>query len=156
MREQIKAFAEENGRSMNQEIIEILREQFPDPPSDAELMDQLEVVLAWARDLKSANRRHTLSAHLMSFIEEMKRRTPVAERTAPLVEIERPTLDLVDRFCERLNKNKPPEDHWGRDEVAENLIKMSLMRIERGEEKFKSIIILGDDLSNASVVEERD
>src|SRR3982750_4352569 len=70
MREQIKSLAEENGRSMNQEILEILREQFPDPPSDYELMDQLEVVLAWAKDLKSANRRHTLAAHLSNFIDE--------------------------------------------------------------------------------------
>lgn len=46
MREQIKYSADENGRSMNSEILDVLREHFFEPPGFEELIEELDFSLA--------------------------------------------------------------------------------------------------------------
>jgi hypothetical protein len=56
MRDQIKRSAEDSGRSMNSEILEVLREAFPEDRSLEELIDALDYspneFLAWLKAMK--------------------------------------------------------------------------------------------------------
>ena len=133
MREKIKAEAEENGRSMNQEIIEVLRDYFPAPPDDEEILDQLIVALNATQDFGTVGKRELLSGHLREFIEKIKERKPDQAWTEPVVVIDRAVLAEVDHLA--LWFSVP------RHEIAENLIKSSLLRMKKMKKKSMEFVI---------------
>jgi len=151
MRDQIKRAAEQAGRSMNSEILEILREYFPEEPTVDEVLQDLKGALEVSRELisryqarddldKSTGRRLedvldtilALNSNLdkasredLDFPVAVKLRSDVRERTARLAK----------------EFNLDPAVH---EELVNNLIRMSAEQILQGEANLRVWIGGGD------------
>jgi hypothetical protein len=123
MRDQIKASAEDSGRSMNQEIITVLEEYFPSPPTDDEIIHDIKHILSLDPDLTASMNRHNLQAALTALLERFMPIDGSRLRKEPYIILSKDTLDRLDSFIEQ-------SKFGNRDDAADNLIKMSLNRIE--------------------------
>ncbi|MBX5008158.1 Arc family DNA-binding protein [Rhizobium lentis] len=150
MRDQIKRAAEENDRSMNSEILDALREIFPEEPSLEELVDEVDYTLAILEDIKAnsrsgditrSNKFQSVLGRFQSFNEELWK-IASDERQSPVVKLDRDVLEGVSRISKEWELASGPLD----ESLVNNLIRMSINRIERGEENLKIWIRDGESM----------
>lgn len=148
MRDQIKRAAEESGRSMNSEILDVLREYFPEEPSVEELVDEIDHTLALLRDIQAHSKSGdvTRSNKFLSVIGRLSAandelwKSVSEDRQSPIVKLEPEVLADLSKMCEQWDIPFRPVI----DGLINGLVQMSLDRIARGEEKPKVWIREGD------------
>lgn len=148
MRDQIKRAAEESGRSMNSEILDALREAFPEEPSLDELTDALDYATALLRDIQAnspsgdvtrSNKFLSVLGRVEATNDELwksisKERIPAAVLLRPKV------VEKLVAFQKEYDLPTPLLDG-----VANDLILMSLERMASGEENLRVWIGEGED-----------
>lgn len=147
MRDQIKRAAEDSGRSMNSEILDVLREAFPEDPNLEELVDALDYSIAMIKDIQaeSPSGDVTRSNKFMTVLGRMEStnsdlwKTVRGDRQSPVVVLRRDVLDGIASLQRELDI---PSVLF--ESLASDLIQMSLDRIARGEDKLKVWIGEGD------------
>ncbi|TIQ05717.1 Arc family DNA-binding protein [Mesorhizobium sp.] len=139
MRDQIKHAAEESGRSMNSEILDVLRGAFPEEPSLEELVDALDHSVALLRDIRAqstsgdvtrSNKYLNVLGRLMEANDQLLQVINDEDRASPVIVLRADVRDGLRKF----------QDEWemGRnftESLANDLIQMSLNRLASGEEK---------------------
>ncbi|RWC97487.1 MAG: Arc family DNA-binding protein [Mesorhizobium sp.] len=147
MRDQIKRAAEDSGRSMNSEILDALRDAFPEEPSLDDLVDALDYSIAMLRDIKArspsgdvsrSNKFMTVLGRIEATNEDLWK-TVRGDRQSPVVVLRRDVLDGIAALQADLDL-----PNILIDSVASDLIQMSLNRIASGEERLKVWIGEGD------------
>lgn len=140
MRDQIKRAAEDSGRSMNTEILDVLREAFPEEPSLDELVDALDYSIAMLREIKAqspsgdvtrSNKFMTVLGRLEATNQELWKASQEGRPS--------PVIVLSDEVVNGIRKL---QDEWDlpkglMDSLANDLIQMSLNRLANGEENLK-------------------
>lgn len=143
MRDQIKRAAEESGRSMNSEILDVLREVFPQEPSLEELVDEIGHTITLLRDILESS-HSPATARNSKVLSVLGRLTSVnediwkaitAERRPLIVKLDQEVMDGVSSL--KLEWELNPSAPELNDSVVNGLIQMSLDRIARGEEDLK-------------------
>lgn len=152
MRDQIKRAAAESGRSMNQEIVEALREVFPEEPTLEELFGEIEHAVSMLEELKDAGVIDTstlfaLGGRLSQTSDVLQKRLP-SNHALYSVRLDKDVAERVRNFMEEWELHGT-EMH---ESVVNNLVRMSLSRIENREEAFKIVIGEGDDRRTMEVV----
>ncbi|WP_109614647.1 Arc family DNA-binding protein [Pseudaminobacter salicylatoxidans] len=140
MRDQIKRAAEDSGRSMNSEILDVLREAFPEEPSLDELTDALDYATALLRDLQANSQSGdvTRSSKFLTVLGRVEATNDelwksISKERIPAAVLLRP--DVVERLAAL---QKEYDLAIGLlDGIANDLILMSLERISSGEENLK-------------------
>ncbi|MBS1166444.1 MAG: arc-like binding domain protein [Proteobacteria bacterium] len=77
MREQIKAYADKSGRSMNQEIVRVLDEHFPSPPDYDDILDAIEKLIVHDPNLGDGESRRKI----WTILDELLLKLSVLEQT---------------------------------------------------------------------------
>ncbi|WP_378944428.1 Arc family DNA-binding protein [Mesorhizobium sp. ANAO-SY3R2] len=140
MRDQIKRAAEESGKSMNSEILDVLREAFPEDPSLEELVDALDYSIAMLRELRAqspsgkvtgGNKFLTVLGRVEATNSELWK-SAGEDRPSPVIMLSRDVLGGMRALQEQLELPKGILDS-----LASDLIQMSLDRIASGEENLK-------------------
>ena len=147
MRDQIKRAAEESGRSMNSEILDVLREAFPDAPSVEELVDVIDHSLALLREIQANSKSGSIPFNnkFMTVLNRLEAtndelwKTIVNDRPSPVVTLDRPVMEEIAKLCARWDL---PSRFL--DNLVNGLVQMSLDRIAAGEENVKVWIGEGD------------
>lgn len=144
MREQIKLAARDSGRSMNQEIVEALREIFPEAPTIDELIGEIEHAASLIEEFEDAGARETnelptLIGRLYQTSDNLKKALPSGHKLRS-VRLDDDVADRVAAFTKEWDLGGT-ELH---ESVVNNLVRMSLTRIENREEGFKAMIGDGD------------
>lgn len=147
MRDQIKRAAEDSGRSMNSEILDVLREAFPEDPSLEELVDALDYSIAMIREIQaeSPSGDVTRSNKFMTVLGRMEStnsdlwKTVREKRQSPVVVLRR---DVLDGMAALQTEFDLPSILV--DSLTSDLVQMSLDRIASGEERLKVWIGEGD------------
>lgn len=133
---------------MNSEILEVLREVYPEEPSLGELVDELNHTLALLNDIRQAsasgditrsNKFNLVLGNLSDIIEHLAGEATAEGRISPIVKIEPDVMKEIDDF----------RREWDIHPVlfgsmVNSLIRMSVMRINSGEENFKVWVGEGD------------
>lgn len=147
MRDQIKRAAEDSGRSMNSEILDVLREAFPEDPNLEELVDALDYSIAMIRDIQAespsgdvsrSNKFMTVLGRMESTNADLGK-TVGENRQSPVVVLRRDVLDGITALQKELDI---PSALF--ESLTSDLIQMSLNRIATGEERLKVWIGEGD------------
>lgn len=149
MRDQIKRIAEENGRSMNSEILDVLREYFPEEPSLEELIDEFGYAVAMLKEIQAnspdgdvrANKKYLTVLGNMIAANEHLSKADQSGRSSPIVRL-RP--EVIEGMVALQQEWEFPQAMM--DDLASNLIQMSLDRIASGEENLKSYYPDGETL----------
>lgn len=140
MRDQIKRAAEDSGRSMNSEILDVLRDSFPEEPSLEELVDALDFSIAMLRDIQThspsgdvtrSNKFMTVLGRLEATNQELWK-TVQDERSSPVVIL---TDDVVKGIRQLQEEWELPKGLM--DSLANDLIQMSLDRLANTDETLK-------------------
>lgn len=147
MRNQIKRAAEDSGRSMNSEILDVLREAFPGDPGIEELVDALDYSIAILRDIQaqSPSNEVTRNNKFMSVLGRLEAtneelwKTVREDRSSPVVVLRRDVLAGMEALLAQYELPKVMIES-----LASDLIQMSLNRIASGEEKLKAWIGEGE------------
>lgn len=147
MRDQIKRAADESGRSMNSEILEVLREAFPEEPSLDELVEAIDYSIALLKDIQSNSPSGdvTRSNKFMTVLGRMEAtnaelwKTIANERVSPVVKLRHDVIEGIQKL-----KDEWDLPHALIESLASDLIQMSLDRIASGEENLKVWIGEGD------------
>lgn len=140
MRDQIKRAADDSGRSMNSEILEVLREFFPEEPSLEELVDEIDHSLALLREIQSESRSGdvTRSSKYLSVLGQLSTvneelwKTIAADRKSPIIKLDNEVLEGIAKLGKEWDISMPVIDTF-----VNGLVQMSLDRIARGEENVK-------------------
>ena len=148
MRDQIKRAADDSGRSMNSEILEVLREVFPEEPSLEELVDEIDHSLALLREIQSESRSGdvTRSNKYLSVLGRLSAandelwKTIAEDRQSPIVKLDNAVLEGIANLSKQWDISLGPAI----DTLVNGLVQMSLDRIARGEENVKIWIGEGD------------
>lgn len=147
MRDQIKRAAEESGRSMNSEILDVLREYFPEDPSLPELIEAFDYAVAMLRELKEysttadpnqSNKFLTLLGR-MDEINDQLWNVISKDRLPTVVKLRPEVTENISKLQVEWELPRGPIDN-----LASDLIQMSLNRISSGEENLKVWIGEGD------------
>lgn len=149
MRDQIKRVAEESGRSMNSEILDVLREYFPEEPNLEELVDAFDYATAMLRDIQanSSSGDVTASNKFLTVLGRMEAtndelwKTISEERMSPVVVLRKEVAEGMVAL----------QREWALPKVAleslaSDLVQMSLNRLANGEESLKVWIGEGDQM----------
>ncbi len=140
MRDQIKRAADESGRSMNSEILDVLREYFPVEPDLGELIDELEYTMAILKEMKdnsttgninNSNKFQSVLAQIRHINEGLY--NSLGENHTSNVVMLRG--EVAEGIRDLQSEYEFPKGLV--DSLASDLIQMSLNRIASGEEKLK-------------------
>lgn len=144
MRDMIKVSAKESGRSMNQEIIEALREIFPEAPTIEELIGEVDHAASLLEELSETEVKDIdflfgIIGRLEDTSDNLKHKLP-PEHHVRSVRLDADVSERVAKFMKswELGTVRMHED------VVNNLVRMSLTRIENREESFKVVIGEGE------------
>ncbi|WP_352896181.1 Arc family DNA-binding protein [Mesorhizobium sp. M0983] len=147
MRDQIKRAAEDSGRSMNSEILDVLRDAFPEEPSLEDLVDALDYSIAMIRDIQANSPSGDVarSNKFMTILGRMEAtnsdlwKTVRDNRQSPVVVLRSDVLDGMAALQAEFDLPSVVIDS-----LTSDLIQMSLDRIASGEERLKVWIGEGD------------
>jgi len=147
MRDQIKRAADESGRSMNSEILDVLREYFPVEPDLGELIDELEYTMVVLKEMRenSATGNVAHSSKFQSLLAQMRHineglsRSLGEDHISPVVMLRNEVMEGIRNLQAEYEIPKGMVDS-----LASDLIQMSLNRIASGDEKLKAWIGEGE------------
>lgn len=151
MRDQIKHAAEESGRSMNSEILDVLRGAFPEEPSLEELVDALDHSVALLRDIRAqstsgdvtrSNKYLNVLGRLQEANDQLLQVINDEDRVSPVIVLRPDVRDGLRKFQDEWEIVRSP---IYTDSLANDLIQMSLNRLASGEEKTLKVWISEGD-----------
>lgn len=149
MRDAIKRAAEDSGRSMNSEILEVLREYYPEEPSLGELVAEIDHALALLRDIQQtsasgdvtrSNKFLTVMGRLNELNEHLWEEASSDGRSSPIVRLDPDVMSDLESLQREWNL---PSSSLV-ESLVNDLIRMSIRRIFSGEENLKVWIGEGD------------
>lgn len=147
MREQIKRSAEDSGRSMNAEIVDVLREHFPAEQSLSELMDSLGHTIGMLKSLhdglskgdKPLGREIDTASGALFLLNEDFSKIIEKRNFAPVVLLRPDAVDAVARF-----KNEYEMNSIDLDATVSDLVLMAIEQILSGATNYRAYIGEGD------------
>lgn len=150
MRDQIKLASKESGRSMNQEIVEALREIFPEEPTFDELIGEIEHAASLLREFEEAGFKDTsllptLIGRLYQTSDNLIKALP-AEHQVRSVRLDTDVAERVAAFAKEWELGEMHE------RVVNDLIRMSLTRIENREDGFRAVIGEGEGRRTVEII----
>lgn len=147
MREQIKQAAEASGRSMNEEILDVLREYFPQQPGMEEILDEIAYTAQILEALRVEEPSDGLTSSdkiqiVLGRLEEAndKLRKFFGEKQPSVVKLDKEIHSNV----EQLMKEWDISFEGSLDGVINGLVQMSVDRVSRREESIRIAVGEGD------------
>lgn len=137
---------------MNQEIVEALREFFPEAPTVDELLGEVDYVTALLEQVKEdelsdAGLLLTLTGRLFQ-VSERLREALGKDRVIRSVRLDEDVVERVARFAQEWELDGDSL----RDSVINDLLRMTLARIENRESGFKATIGTGDARRTVEII----
>ena len=147
MREQIKLSAETSGKSMNEEILDVLRDYFPEQPGFDEVVEQLDYTIALLETIKAEQVSNGLTStdqvqivlgRLDSANEHLRK--IAGTKTPSVIKLEKEVAESFQKLLEEWELSFEGAVNG----LANGLIQMSIDRVQRREESIRVAIGEGE------------